>query len=97
MNVLRQLLPLAALSALVPVVAVAHPHVFADARLEVVASSSILAASEPPPVGVLTETHETALRQLPEALGPGEIQRGQRRRGEPHRRLGRRDGALPRR
>lgn len=39
MNVLRKLLPLAALSALAPVAAMAHPHVFADARLEVVAGA----------------------------------------------------------
>jgi ABC-type uncharacterized transport system substrate-binding protein len=39
MTVLKTLLPLAALLAMTPAAAFAHPHVFADARLEVVAGS----------------------------------------------------------
>jgi ABC-type uncharacterized transport system substrate-binding protein len=39
MNVSSKLLPIAVLSALAPMAAAAHPHVFADARLEVVAGA----------------------------------------------------------
>ena len=39
MSILRKLLPLAALSVLTPIAVAAHPHVFADARLEVVAGA----------------------------------------------------------